>query len=123
MNNTELVEKLRTIREHYHAAFNEKIVERGAAQLIEGDRLLLSMIERAQKDHPIAIEGQTVGARIKSAREARHMSQHKLLIELGRPKSDQSWLSRVEDDERDVSVALLKKISKALVVSIDELVP
>ena len=69
------------------------------------------------------IEGQTIGERIRSVRNLHGVSMHDLLKVVGRPKTDQSWLSRIESGEREISVKDLKAIAVHFKVSIDELVP
>ena len=69
------------------------------------------------------IEGQTVGERIRSVRNLYGVSMHDLLKAIGRPKTDQSWLSRIESGEREISVKDLKAIAVHFKVSIDKLVP
>lgn len=71
----------------------------------------------------IDIEGRTVGERIQNIRNQHCMSQHDLLKTLGRPKSDQSWLSRIESGEREILAKDLKTIAVYFKVLIDDLIP
>lgn len=70
-----------------------------------------------------SIPGNTIGERLRNIREARNVSQHKLMEVLGRPKSGQTWYSRVENGERRISVEELKKLADFYRVSIADLVP
>lgn len=132
MTKTELVTMLRDIREHYHDALSFQIdgkPEAAASKLIDADETLLPLIAAAEKGRltfkgsTIAIEGQTVGERVRFLREMGKISQHDLLKAMNRPKSHQAWLSRIEDGTRNLSVDDLKRVAFFFDVSIDELVP
>ena len=69
------------------------------------------------------IEGRTIGERLRFIREARNVSQHKLMEVLGRKKSGQSWYSRVENGERRINTTELQKLADFYQVPIADLVP
>ena len=69
------------------------------------------------------IEGRTIGERIRNARNRCGISMHVLLKLLDRPKTDQSWLSRIESGEREIRAKDLKAIATHVLVSVDDLIP
>ena len=130
MNREILVGKLQDMREHYHAAMNDalagKPAERATGSLMAGDEILLRLIEAAREGRSLVetdIVGTTIGARIRCLRELNELSQHDFLAKLGRPKSHQAWLSRLESDDGRHDPIVLKMIAKAFGISIDDLVP
>jgi hypothetical protein len=132
MNKTELLTQLQDIREHYHAAMNHALEEKhehANADLINGDEVLLPLIEAVKenrlifKGSAIKIEGQTVGERVKFLRESNGTSQHDLLKAIGRPKEHQAWLARAESGERKFQIGDLRRIAFFYDVLIDDLVP
>lgn len=132
MNKPELIATLIDTREDYHAAVELRTngkSEEGSAMLIAADKKLLSLVEAAKdgrltmKEPTPPIEGKTIGARLKCLRVRRGTTQHEILNLLDRPKSSQSWYSRVEEDEKKMSAADLKTLARFYGVSLDELVP
>jgi hypothetical protein len=132
MNKTELLTLLHDIREHYHAALDHAISdkpEHASAELINGDEVLLPLIEAAKegrlafKGSRLKIEGETVGQRVKFIRQFHGTSQWDLLKAMGRPKDHQAWLSRVEDDQKKLYAEDLKKIAFFYDVLVDDLIP
>jgi ribosome-binding protein aMBF1 (putative translation factor) len=130
MNRDQFVAKLQDMREHYHAAMNEalagKSAEHAAAELIAGDETLLSLIEAAKRGESFIktnIVGDTIGVRVKFLRESKGLTQWQLLALLGRPKSHQGWISRIEDDDAKFNPSDLKLIAQIFGVTIDELIP
>jgi len=132
MNKPELIATLVDMREDYHAAVELRTngkSEEGSAMLIAADKKLLSLVEAAKSGHLTmkeptpSIEGKTIGARLKCLRVRRGTTQHEILKLLDRPKSSQSWYSRVEEDEKKMSAADLKTLARFYGVSLDELLP
>jgi ribosome-binding protein aMBF1 (putative translation factor) len=132
MKKAELLTVLQDIREHYHEALAFQIdgkSEAASSKLIDADETLLPLVEAAKdgrlefKGSATPIEGKTVGERIRFLRDRDGVSQHDILKVLSRPRSHQSWLSRVEDGEKHLSVADLKTLARFFDVHLDQLVP
>jgi ribosome-binding protein aMBF1 (putative translation factor) len=62
--------------------------------------------------------GQTLGQRIRAAREARAQSQVKLAAAAG---ISQGYLSQLEQDEREPTLSIAARLAQALGMSLDEL--
>ena len=62
--------------------------------------------------------GQTLGQRIRAAREARGESQVNLAASAG---ISQGYLSQLEQDEREPTLSIAARLARALHVSLDEL--
>jgi transcriptional regulator with XRE-family HTH domain len=69
------------------------------------------------------ISGNTIGERLRSIREYHCVSQHQIMKILGRPKSGQSWYSRVENGERRINTTELQKLADFYRVPIASLTP
>ena len=62
--------------------------------------------------------GQTLGQRIRAAREARGQSQVSLAAAAG---ISQGYLSQLEQDEREPTLSIAARLAQALDISLDEL--
>jgi len=100
---------------------------------IEKDRVIRDMVEQEKPElneqirqrmaesrkGKAAIQGeQTLGQRIRAAREAGGMSQVSLAVAA---QISQGYLSQLERDEREPTLSLAARIARALGLSLDEL--
>lgn len=132
MNKPELLQMLRDVREHYHEALSYQVegkTDAAQSKLIDADETLLPLIGAAEKGRLTcagsteSIPGQTIGERLRFVREKNATTHHDVLRVLDRPKSHQSWYSRVESGEKSIPVVDLKRLAVFYGVSIDQLVP
>jgi len=73
---------------------------------------------KARKVETSQIGGQTLGQRIRTARETLGQSQVSLAAEAG---ISQSYLSQLEQDEREPTLSIALRLAHALDISLDEL--
>lgn len=132
MKKTELLTALRDIREYYREAVAFQIEGKSAAasaRLIDADETLLPLIEAVEngrlsfKGSAEPIPGNAVGERLRFVREKNGITHWDVMRILSRPRSNQSWYSRVESGEKAISVADLKTLARFYGVTLDELVP
>lgn len=90
-------------------------VERDKPEILAEGRRLLA----AKRQREAAVIGvPTLGQKIRQAREAREWSQAELA---SRAKLTQAYLSYLEADERQPSLAIAARLSRALAIPLDEL--
>lgn len=91
------------------------LVERDKPEIMAEGRRLLA----AKRQHEAATIGTTtLGQKIRQAREARGWSQMELAK---RAKLTQAYLSYLEADERQPSLAIAARLSRVLEIPLDEL--
>ena len=101
---------------------------------VESDRQVRALIEQEKPEIDARIrqhmanlrqtkaasqEGLTLGQRIQAAREARNLSQPSLAAAAS---ISQGYLSQMEQDERQPSLAIAARVAEALALSLDDLV-
>lgn len=80
-------------------------------------RIRQRMAEKRRVD-ATGCENQTVGQRIRAAREALGASQVNVATAVG---ISQDYLSQLEQDERDPSLSIAARLARALRISLDDL--